>query len=142
MRDLHNHIDLKVALAPAVAAITNNTAQVTNILDVRDYNSVELAIMTGALVTGAATYTVTAEHGDNAGLSDTAPVPADMLVGTLAQAGFTGTLVNGCRKIGYVGDKRYVRFTITPASNAAAAPMAVMWVLGSPKFKPTANPPA
>jgi hypothetical protein len=141
MRDLHNHIDMKVALAPLAAAIATNVAQVSAILDKRGFDSVELAILTGALVTGAATYTVLVEHGDNAGLTDAAAVPDDMLIGTEVLAGFIGTNVNACRKIGYIGDKRYVRATITPASNAGAAPMAAMWLMGRAQFEPTANPP-
>ena len=64
------------------------------------------------------------------------------LLGTEAQAGFQFDDDNECRKIGYVGGKRYVRATITPASNASAALIAAVWVLGHARTAPTANPPA
>jgi hypothetical protein len=54
---------------------------------------------------------VTMEHGDDSGLSDTAaPAAADLVGTTGAHAGFHLRLpTSACRKIGYIGSKRYVR---------------------------------
>ncbi len=71
------------------------------------------------------------------------PAVADtFLLGTEAQAGFQFDDDNECRKIGYVGGKRYLRATITPANNASAALISAVWVLANARTAPSANPPA
>ena len=45
------------------------------------------------------------------------------------------------RKIGYLGDKRYIRLTITPSANASAALFSAVAILGWPSVAATANPP-
>jgi hypothetical protein len=41
----------------------------------------------------------------------------------------------------YVGIKRYVRATVTPAANTGNVFLGGVWVLGNPSRQPTANPP-
>lgn len=130
-----------VGLAPAAAAITDNTAQNTAIIDRQGYESLTFLIITGTLADADATFAVTMAHGDDSGLSDTAVVAAPDLAGTLALAGFNFADDGECRKIGYIGPKRYVRLTITPTGNTGNAPMAVIALLGNPVASPTANPP-
>lgn len=139
-KDLHNNIDVKRAISPVSEA--GNTALVSQILDTRGYESVELVIATGSIADADATFTVLIEDGDNAALSDAAAVADTFLLGTEAQAGFQFDDDNECRKIGYVGGKRYVRATITPANNASAALISAVWLLGNARTAPTANPPA
>jgi|694.fasta_scaffold104788_4 hypothetical protein len=139
-KDLHNNIDVKRAISPVSEA--GNTALVSQILDTRGYESVELVILTGSIADADATFTVLIEDGDSATLTDNAAVADTFLLGTEAQAGFQFDDDNECRKIGYVGGKRYVRATITPANNASAALIAAVWVLGHARTAPTANPPA
>lgn len=141
MRDQMNNLHVLRALSPAAAAITDNTAQVSQIIDRQGYESLTFAIITGTLADADATFAVTMDHGDVSNLSDAAAVAAPDLVGTLALAGFQFDDDNETRKIGYVGAKRYVRLTITPAANTGAAPMAVIAILGNPANSPTANPP-
>jgi len=113
----------KVVEALAACAPTTNTAQVGAIIDRAGYGGVLFVIHASTLTTGAATFTPSLEHGDNSGLSDTAAVTTKELglVRTLAGATFDGTKDNTCYVFGYAGNKRYVRLTITPASNAASA---------------------
>lgn len=139
MRDLMNSIHTAVALAPVVA--TDNTAQVSAIIDTRGYDSLTFAILAGTLADADATFAVTMDHGDASNLSDAASVPTGDIVGTLALAGFTFADDAETRKIGYVGAKRYVRLTITPTGNAGNAPLAALAILGHPAIRPTANPP-
>ncbi len=40
------------------------------------------------------------------------------------------------RKLGYIGNKRYTRLTITPANNASAALLSAIAVLGRPQTAP------
>jgi hypothetical protein len=141
MRDLMNNIHLARALSP-VAAVTDNTPFVSEIIDTKGYDSLTFAILTGSLADADATFTVLVEHDDAANLATAAAVPDEQLVGTEALAGFTFAHDNACRKIGYRGNKRYVRLTITPANNSGNAFVAAVAILGHPAQAPTANPPA
>ena len=139
-KDLHNNIDIKRAISPV--SVSDNTAQVSQILDTRGYESIELVIATGSIADADATFSVLIEDGDSSTLTDAAAVSDTFLLGTEALAGFQFDDDNECRKIGYVGGKRYVRATITPASNASAALLSAVWVLGHARTAPSANPPA
>jgi len=141
MRDLINNIHLARALSP-VAAGTDNTAYVSQIIDRRGYDGLSFAILIGANTDADATFTVLVEDGDAANLSDAAAVDDLQLVGTEALASFQYDDDNEVRKIGYIGDKRYVRLTITPANNGAGNIfMAAIALLSNPSIVPTANPP-
>lgn len=140
MRDLMNNIHPRRGIDPAVGA-ADNTAQVSQIIDVQGYDSLTFLIATGAVADADATFTVLVEHGDAANLSDAAAVPDADLIGTEALAGFTFADDAETRKIGYKGAKRYVRLTITPANNTGTWPIAAIALLGHPAQVPTANPP-
>lgn len=139
--DLHNNIYPKRGLSP-VAAVTDNTAFVSQIVDTAGFDSVEFVILTGSLADVDATFTVLFEDGAAANLSDNAAVADDYLLGTEALAGFTFAADDKVFKIGYIGTKRYCRVTITPANNTGNAFIAGVWLLGHPRTAPTANPPA
>lgn len=130
LHELVSNIAYEVALAPAAAAVADNTAQVSGIIDTQGYEHVTFIILTGALADADATFAVTMTHGDDPALADGAAVSSDVLVGTLAGAGFTFAHDSATRKIGYTpgkgAGKRYVRITVTPSGNAAAAPMAIL----------------
>jgi hypothetical protein len=139
-RDLHNNVTVKRGLSP-VAAGTNNTAYVSQIVDTAGYDSVEFVLAIGANTDADATFTVLVEDGNNSALSDNAAVADDYLLGTEALASFDYSDDNEVRKIGYIGTKRYVRVTVTPASNDSGnIYMAGVWLLGHPKVAPVANP--
>jgi hypothetical protein len=135
MRDLHNHIAVQRAISPV--SVADNTAQVSQIIDRRGYQALEFVINVGSLADADATFTVLVEDGDNSALSDNAAVADAELLGTEAAASFIFSDDNAVRKIGYVGNKRYVRLTITPAANASAALLAAVAVLGYPSQLPT-----
>lgn len=142
MRDLHNNIYPKRGLSP-VAAGTDNTPYVSQIVDTLGFNAVEFIILIGANTDADATFAVLFEDGDAANLSDNAAVADADLLGTEALAGFQFDDDNEVRKIGYIGNKRYCRVTITPSGNAAGNIfIAGVWILGHPHAAPTANPPA
>jgi hypothetical protein len=142
MRDLHNNIDVKRGLSP-VAAGTDNTPYVSEIIDTAGAESGEVLILIGANTDTDATFAVLFEDGDEANLSDNAPVADAYLLGTELLAGFNAGDDNEVRKIGYVGPKRYCRATITPSNNGAGdIYLAGVWVLGHLHKMPSANPPA
>ncbi len=136
-RDLHNNIHTVPLIAP-VAARTDNTAIVSAIIDTAGYEACELVLVTGTNTDTNATFAVLVEDGDNSGLSDAAAVADAQLIGTEAAAGFTFADDVECRKIGYVGGKRYVRMTVTPDGNDSGNIfIAGVAVLGSPRRAPT-----
>ncbi|MGY4572590.1 hypothetical protein [Bradyrhizobium sp. USDA 3256] len=140
MRDQANNIHIKTAFAPA-AAVTDNTAQVSAILDVLGYGSATLAFVTGTLSDADATFAVLLEESNDSGMSGAAAVADKDMIGTEALAGFTFADDGEVRKLGYIGSKRYIRATITPTGNTGNLFLAGMWLLGKPSSVPTANPP-
>ena len=142
MRDFHNNIYPKRAISPA-AAVTDDTAFVSQILDMSGYSAAELIIQLGGIADADTTFTVLIEHGDVSNLSDAAAVPDSDLLGTEVLAAFQFDDDNECRKIGYIGIKRYVRATITPANNTGNIFLSATWLLGAPRDSTSVvNPPA
>jgi hypothetical protein len=138
--DIHNYLDFKRAISPAAATV-DNTAWVSQIVDTSGYGAVEFVAISGSLADADATFTVLIEDGDAANLSDAATVASTELLGTAALASFTFADDDKVRKIGYIGNKRYVRATITPANNTGNAFIAGLWILGKALLGPTSNPP-
>lgn len=142
IRDLMNNVHPVPLIAP-VAARTDNTAIVSAIIDTQGYESCTLLLVTGTNTDANATFAVLVEDGDDSGLSDHAAVADAQLLGTEALAGFTFADDVECRKIGYVGNKRYVRMTVTPSGNDSGNIfLAGIAVLGHPALAPTDNPPS
>lgn len=140
--DLHNNIH-PVPLFVPKAAVADDTAQVSAIIDTRGYGSVEFILQNGANADADATFAVLVEDGDASNLSDNAAVADAELLGTEALAAFTFADDGECRKIGYIGNKRYVRLTVTPTGNTGGTLfLAGVAVLGHPTLAATANPPA
>jgi len=140
MRDLASSLDFLQAFPPK-AAVTDGTAQVSNIVDLQGYDSAVLALTTGTLTDDDATWTVLLEESDD-GSNFTAVADAN-LIGTEALAGFGFGDDNECRKLGYDGSKRYLRATVDDGTaNTGDLFFAGLWILGHPSRQPTANPPA
>lgn len=141
-REIHNVLHYVPLFAPIAAQTNSSTARASAIIDLAGYNACEFVLINGTNTDANATFAVTVEEGDNSALSDTAAVAASSLVGTLALAGFDFAADGKCRKLGYIGTKRYVRVTVTPTGNDAGDWfMAGVAVLGYPAVGPTANPP-
>lgn len=138
--DMFNNINPVRAISPV--SVSDNTAQVSQIIDRQGFASLTFLIALGSLADSDVTFAVLVEHGDAANLSDAAAVADAQLLGTEALAGFQFDDDNETRKIGYIGSKRYVRLTITPSGNASAALLAAIAMLGNPDLAPTDNPPA
>jgi hypothetical protein len=141
MRDLMNNIDVRGLFFPG-AAVTDNTAFVSQIIDLSGFETCVLAFVTGTDADADATFAVTMEHGNDSALADTSVPAASDLDGTIALAGYTFADDNKTRKLGYVGSKRYVRMTVTPTGNTGNAFLAGVAILGKPRNAPTVNPPA
>ena len=136
-RDIHNNLHFVPLIVP-IAARTDNTAIVSAIIDTAGYEACELVIVTGTNTDANATFAALVEDGDASNLSDAAAVDDKFLIGTESVASFTFSDDNECRKIGYVGGKRYVRLTVTPSGNDAGNIfISGVAVLGVPRRAPT-----
>ena len=136
MYDLHNSIKVSRAISPVNT--TDNTAMVSQIIDMQGYGSLEFLIATGSLADANATYTVLVEDGAISTLTDNVAVADEFLLGTEALAGFQFDDDNKVRKIGYQGNQRYVRLTITPASNTGDSYISAVAVQGTARTNPVA----
>lgn len=138
LRDVMNHVNVKTAFEPK-AAIADNTAAVSAEFDCIGAKSVMLAFVTGTDADADATFAVLLEETDTAGSGYTTVAAADM-VGTPALAGFNFADDAETRKLGYVGIKRYLRATITPANNTGNFFVGGMWIAEMNR-QATINPP-
>lgn len=133
MRDLAHNIAIRPVIAPAV--IGDNTAAVGAVIDRLGFESLTYGIITGTLADTDATFAVLLEESDQAGSGFTAVADADM-IGTEAAAGFTFADDGVTRKLGYVGNKRFTRLTVTPTGNSGSAPVAAIAILGHAHERP------
>jgi hypothetical protein len=115
--------------------------QTSTILDTYGYGAAMLGLITGTLTDADATFTVALTESNDSGMAGATAVAATNMTGTLTLASFDFSVDNACRKIGYIGNSRYIQATITPANNTGNLFVAGMWVLGKPVHAPTANPP-
>lgn len=145
-RDVTTQTMVKRAISPASTA--DNTAAVSQIIDTQGWDGVMFAILTGSLADADATFAVLLEEGAAANLSDAAAVAdADMTsqtAGTAPEtaAAFTFAADDQVRKLGYIGNKRYVRLTITPSGNSGAALLAAVAILTRGDRTPMTQPTA
>lgn len=134
MRDSYNHIKPVRAISPV--SVADDTAQVSQIIDMQGFQSLLFVIAAGSLADADATFTVLVEDGDESDLSDGAAVADINLLGTESDASFTFADDDTVQKIGYRGYKRYVRLTITPASNASAGLLSAVALLSHAEHTP------
>jgi hypothetical protein len=114
--DLHYGVIYKRAISPA-AAVTDNTAYVSQILDCANAEHNEFVWSAGSI----------ADEGDASNLSDAAAVADADLLGTEAGAAPLLGSDDKVGKLGYIGKKRYIRATITPANNSGNIFLSAIW---------------
>lgn len=134
LKDLHNNIKASRGISPA-AATTDNTAFVSEIVDTANFGSCEFIGIFGSVADADVTFTVLVEDGNQSNLSDNAAVADEHLLGVEAMS-LRYDSDNKTFKIGYIGPKRYVRVTITPANNSGNVFLAGVWVQGHPRVGP------
>ena len=140
---LHNGVKYTMAMPP-VAAVTNDTAFVSSVLDTNGFLQNEFVGLHGTNADTNATYTLLVEYGDDT--TTFAAVPDEFLLGTEAGTVTSGAAVTGGApgfaddnktfKIGYIGPKRYVRVTVTPGSNTGNAFIAGIFAQGGARKGP------
>lgn len=140
MRDLTNNVQVKRVLSPV--SVADDTAAVGQIIDRLGFEGVTYIIATGSIADADATFAVLMEESDASDMGGAAAVAdADMIsqtAGTAPEtaAGFNFGDDDEVRKIGYIGNKRYTRLTITPSVNASAALLSAVAVLSHPHAAP------
>lgn len=130
--DIHNGLLARVALNTA-AITSNTTTNGTNIIDTQGYSGLEFLMTVGARTDG--TFSMTIQHGDASDLSDATTVDASDLLGTTAQT--AANTAQTQKRIGYVGNKRYVRANVVSTSVTSGATVGVAALLGRPTVGPT-----
>lgn len=129
--DIHNEIYPTVALNTA-AISSSTTTTGTNIIDTQGYGALEFVLNVAARTDG--TYTIALEHGDNSALSDAAAPDATDILGTLAATAIS--TANTVKRVGYVGNKRYVRANVVSTSVTTGATVGVLAIRGRPTVAP------
>lgn len=135
MRDQKSAITTSLGLN--ITAISADGTTAGNIIDIAGYESVTFIPFSGTLTDG--TYTPLIEHGDASNLSDAAAVSDDFLVGTEANAAMVAANDNiASKRIGYVGNKRYVRLSMVASGVTSGGTVGAVCILGNPSKVPTA----
>lgn len=117
MRDLHSNIGVVAAVAPAVLNASNTSAAI----DLAGFEGATVVINTGA-VAGSGNMTPKLQHSDTTTSGDFVDVPAGMLIGEFPAVMEASSVY----KVGYNGDKRYVRTVLTLNSGTSVAAGAVV----------------
>ena len=139
MHDLHNNIATAVAIEP-VAAGTTGTGQVGNVIDRKGYGGVEFIIGYGAITATAATFTVTIKEGDVTGtmtsVADASLLGTETLASLAAGTRTDGSTEKVSKRVGYLGNKRYVQCSVVNTATAGT-PISAIAILHSPNVAPT-----
>jgi hypothetical protein len=123
-------------------SVSDTTAQVGQIIDRQGFDRLTYLISIGSVADADATFAALLEESDASDMTGaTAVDDTDMISQTSGiapetAASFQFDSDNQVRKLGYIGNRRYTRLTITPASNASAAVFGAMAVLEDPSMAP------
>lgn len=132
MNELFNNVKIVPVLAPIVVSDDGPTTSLT--VDRLNFNSVLFVLQTGVLADAGATWTIVVGESDTDG-SFVGAADADLL-GTEAGVAWSQANDGICRKIGYVGNKRYLNIVITGSGNGGSAPLSACAILSNPRKLP------
>lgn len=134
MKDLHNNITVLPAITPqAVGTSGISGGKLSAILDRRGYDAAEFIYSYGATATVADAITAVVYEAAATGDSFTSVANADLL----GSEGPTLITAAGAGRIGYVGNKRYLKIRLYGTGHATGIVSAAL-VLGNPASAPTA----
>lgn len=126
MRDLSPNIGVVQAVAPQVLNATDTSAAI----DLLGFESAALVIQTGAIA-GSGNFTAKLQENDTTTAGDFTDVAAEHLTGTFPASLEADAVV----RVGYRGNKRYIRLILTKNSGTSIAVGAVL-VKGHPADAP------
>ena len=128
MKDIYSGLGIVQALAPAVVTATATSAEI----DLQGFNSAMVAINTGAIA-AAGDFTTKLQESDTTTSGDFVDVAAADLLGV-----FPASLAaDSVYKVGYVGNKRYLR-TVTTKNSGTSVAAGIVIVLGHASDAPVA----
>ena len=123
LRDLLHKVKISRGISP-VSGGANDTASTSQIIDMQGYSSLLFVIPLGAIADADATFTVLLEEDDTsftgAAVADSSMISQTAGTAPEAAASFIFSSDDTVKLLDYVGSKRYVRLTITPANNTGA----------------------
>ncbi len=117
MRDFAHNIAAVQVVVPAVLSATDTSAAI----DLKGYDGAVLIINTGAIASSG-NFTPKLQESDTTTSDDFTDVVAANLIGTFPSALEASTVY----KVGYIGNKRYVRTVLTKNSGTSIAAGAVI----------------
>ena len=135
MRDISSDVNPKSAIS--IRTVSNANAVTGDILDLQDYRAALLILVAGTIHASCTGAVVKVQHSDTNAASGMSDVPDAMLVGSEADMSIDNGSDGEVRKIGYSGDKRYVRVSVALTANAGASNYGVIAILGKPRIAPT-----
>ena len=128
MRDIANNIAGVPAIVPAVQSATITGSPI----DLAGFESAALFVTTGAIAS-AGDFTAKLQESDTTTGGDFADIAAGDLIGTLPAT----LLADAVAKIGYIGNKRYIRVVITKNGGTSIAAGAMI-IKGNAHSRPVA----
>lgn len=127
MRDLAQNIGAVPALVPAVQSANANGLAV----DTKGFNRVAFVVTTGAIAS-AGDFSAKLQESDASGSGY-----ADVAAGQFTTNAPATLAADSAYRLGYLGDKRYVRVVLTKAGGTSIA-AGVVAILGDPQHAPVA----
>lgn len=144
MKDLHGSVTHARVIDPI--AIGANATKTGKIVDTSGYGGVEFLSAYGAVTTTGTIVTLVMFEGDVTGTM-TSVADADMLGTELlaslpvqATTRTSGVGKNVTKRVGYRGNKRYVRVDAVGTGTTSVGCVSVSALLHSPNIAPTSNP--
>lgn len=136
--DLHNQFGLKTAVVNA--AIGANATKTGLVIDRQGYGGVEFIATYGAVTTTGTVCTLVIKEGDATGsltsVADTELLGTEALASLLAGARVAGTGKEVSKKIGYIGNKRYVQASVVQTGTTSVGTVGVVAVMVNPSIIP------
>ncbi len=142
-RDMHSNISVIHAIPPVAIGTTGIAGgQLSDIIDRRGYNSAEFSIAYGLKgATGDSTVAImyeAAATGDTfTSVADADLLGTEVLAGISAAPHVSGTTQNVGKRLGYKGNKRYLRLRLYGIGHATGL-VAANAILGHPAHAPVA----
>lgn len=141
-KDLHSNIDQVVSIVPA--AIGANATKTGVVVDRQGYGGVEFIASYGSVTTTGTIVTLIIKEGDVTGtmtsVADADLLGTEALASLLAGARAAGTGKEVAKRVGYIGDKRYVQALAVQTGTTSVGVVGVNAILFNPSVAPVANP--
>jgi len=143
IKDMHSNVRTKTVISPL--AIGANATKTGLIIDRQGYGGVEFVASYGAVTTTGTIVTLVVKEGDVTGtltsVADTDLLGTEALASLLAATPrAAGTTKEVTKRIGYVGNKRYVQVNAVQTGVTSVGVVGVAAILHSPAVAPQTNP--